>query len=166
MADGRLAQQLVAYAAFVGTLVTFAGSPAHTHLEPDLALIRLSMRISGDIVGECRTVAAPELSRLPPNMRAAEVCPRERADVRVRLALDGTTVVDETLVPRGLARDGAAYIHRRIPVAAGEHRLAVRVDLDAARAGPTNETERSVRLAPGTLLTIDYDPSRGGVVMR
>lgn len=166
MSDRSLMLQCGAYAAFAAGLVVFSVWPGYRPLPGGQALVRLSMRVSGDIVGACRTVAAPELSRLPPNMRSAEICPRERAPVRVELSLDGRSLVDETVAPRGLARDGAAVIYRRIAVAAGEHRIAVRVDPDATRPGIVHEAEQLLTLAPGALLTIDFDRSRGGVVLQ
>jgi hypothetical protein len=166
MPDRRLLLQGLAYAAFAAVLVLFSVWPVYRPLGEDEALLRLSMSVSGSIVGECRVVTASELSRLPPNMRSTEECPRERAPVRFELALDGHPLVDETVGPRGLARDGDAVIHRRISVAAGEHRVSVRVDPDAVRPGAVHQTERMLTLAPGALLTIDFDRSRGGVVLQ
>lgn len=166
MIEGRMLLQSLAHAAFAAGLVVFSTWPSYRPLPDDQALMRLSMSVSGNVVGECRIVPAPELSRLSPNMRTTEVCPRGRAPVRVELALDGRTVVDSVVPARGIARDGAAVIYRRIPVTAGEHRLEVRVDPDADRPGTIHERVQSLTLPAGTLLTIDFDLSRGGVVLR
>lgn len=166
MVDRRLLVQGLVYAAFAGAVAGFSAWPPYRPLPDGEALVRLSMSVSGSLVGDCRIVTAPELSRLPPNMRSTEVCPRERAPVRFELAIDGHTRVDETVGPRGVARDGAAVIYRRIPVTAGVHRIAVRVDPDAHRPGAVHEMERMLTLAPGALLTIDFDRNRGGVVLQ
>jgi len=166
MVERRLLVQGLAYAAFAAVLAAFSAWPPYRPLPDGEALVRLSMSVSGSLVGDCRIVTAPELSRLPPNMRSTEVCPRERAPVRFELAIDGRTQVDETVGPRGIARDGAAVIYRRIPLTAGEHRIAVRVDPDAGRPGVVHEMDRTLTLAPGALLTIDFDRNRGGVVLQ
>ncbi len=107
--------------------------------------------------GACRTRTEAEVAALPPNLRAPEVCPRRRIAVPVRIELDGLTVMDETLFPAGLQRDGSASVHRRIPVAGGRHAIRIRM-LDEERAA-------DVELAPGQVLRIDYRPERGGVVI-
>ncbi len=166
MIERRLILQGFAYVAFAAGLVAFSVWPTYRPLPADQALLRLTMNVSGNVVGECRIVTAPELSRLPPNMRSSEVCPRERAPVRFELALDGHSVLDATVAPRGIARDGAAVIYRRITVPAGEHSIAVRVDLDADRPGPVYERAQNMALSAGTLVTIDFDPGRGGIVVQ
>jgi hypothetical protein len=55
---------------------------AYRHLASDQALIKLSFTRVGKPVGDCRKLSAEELAKLPPNMRAPTVCPRERSPVR------------------------------------------------------------------------------------
>ncbi len=166
MVDRRTVGQVLCYALCGAGLAYCSASPSYQQLPPDTALLRLSMTVPGALRGECRWRSAEELSRLPPNMRDPSLCPRERSNVRVQLAVDKAPLVDEELTPRGLARDGAATIYRRILVAAGKHRIEARVSDDSRQSGFAHVGETMIELAAGTVLTIDFDRNAGGVVFR
>lgn len=157
--------QAVLYGAFAAFLGYFSTSPAFAPLPPDHALIRLSLNHAGQRKFECRKRTPEELAKLAPNMRAAEDCPRERAPVRVLVELDGRSVADIEARPAGLSRDGASVAYRRIPVPAGTHRLRVALADDAA--GTFDRVrEEAVSLPPGRVLVIDFEPGKGGIVLR
>jgi len=79
--------------------------------------------------------------------------------------LDGRPVADLVAPPAGLSRDGASVAYRRIPVPAGSHRLRVAFADDAA--GTFDRVrEEEVQLAPGRVLVIDFEPGRGGILLR
>lgn len=161
----RYGLQGLAYAAFAATLGYFSTSPAFEPLPAGHALIRLSLNHAGQRKVACRTRTPEELAKLAPNMRAAEDCPRERAPVLVKVELDGKPVADISARPAGLSRDGASVAYRRIPVPAGEHRIRVALADDAA--GTFDRTrEETVRLEPGRVLVIDFEPGKGGIVFR
>ncbi len=158
--------QLLLYGAFAGVIGYFSVRPVYQSMAPDQALIKLSFSHAAQPVGACRQRTAEELAGLPPNMRAPEVCPRERSPVAFELDLDGKTVVRTVLPPSGLARDGAARLYQRFPVSAGEHRLRVRLKDNVLDTGYTYTREGSVRLAPGQVLVIDFSAQRGGFVFK
>ena len=161
----RYGLQAVLYAAFAATLGYFSTSPAFEPLPAGHALIRLSLNHAGQRKAACRVRSAEELAKLAPNMRAAEDCPRECAAVRVKVDLDGRSVADITAPPAGLSRDGASVAYRRIPVQAGTHRIRVALADDAA--GTFDRVrEEEVRLEPGRVLVIDFEPGKGGIVLR
>lgn len=161
----RYGLQAVLYGAFAVTLGTLSTSPAFEPLPPGHALIRLSLNHAGQRRLACRTRTPEELAKLAPNMRAAEDCPRERAPVRIKLELDGAPMADIVAPPAGLARDGASVAYRRIPVAAGKHRLRVAIADDAA--GTYDRVrEEEVALEPGRVLVIDFEPGKGGILLR
>lgn len=166
LAASTLLWRIAAYGLFGAVLAVFSAAPAYRPLAADQALLRLSMRVSGALLEPCRELSAEELARLPPNMRAAQVCPRARAPVRIRLELDGRSIADERLNPRGLARDGAAVLYRRIPVTAGVHRVRIQVAENAHTATFEHEHSAAVTLVPGQILTIDFQPQRGGIELR
>ncbi|NJD88871.1 MAG: hypothetical protein FIB05_12780 [Betaproteobacteria bacterium] len=161
----RYGLQAVLYAAFAATLGYFSTSPAFEPLPAGHALIRLSLNHAGQRKAACRVRSAEELAKLAPNMRAAEDCPRERAAVRVKVDLDGRSVADITAPPAGLSRDGASVAYRRIPVQAGTHRIRVALADDAAGTFDRLR-EEEVRLEPGRVLVIDFEPGKGGIVLR
>ena len=161
----RYGLQAVLYGAFAATLGHFSTSPAFEPLPAGHALIRLSLNHAGQRKAACRTRTAEELAKLAPNMRAAEDCPRERAPVLVKVDLDGRTVADIVAPPAGFSRDGASAAYRRILVPAGTHRVRVALADDAAgRFDRVREEE--VRLEPGRVLVIDFEPGKGGIVLR
>jgi hypothetical protein len=157
--------QAVLYGAFAATLGWFSTSPAFEPLPPGHALIRVSLNHAGQRKAACRTRSPEELARLAPNMRAAEDCPRERAPVLVKVELDGKSVADIVAIPSGLSRDGASVAYRRIPVPAGTHRIRVALADDAA--GTFDRVrEEEMRLDPGRVLVVDFEPGKGGIVLR
>lgn len=155
--------QAVLYGLFAAAIGVFSQWPPYHPLAADDALIKVSVTRVGKPVGECRTLAADELARLPPNMRQATVCPRERSPLVVEVDLDGHPALRRTAPPAGVAHDGASTLYERLVVKAGTHRIAVRLSDDArARAQPfTREAE--ITLVPGQVLVVDFDVGRGGI---
>jgi len=157
-----LAQGLL-HVPFMALVGYFSTSPAYHHLPPDYALIRLSFAHAGQRLGECRERTPEELAKLPPNMRALIVCPRERVPLAIELEIDGTLVYRAQVPPSGFARDGAATVYQRIPIAAGSHRIAVRLN-DRSTAGFAYQREATLHLAAGRVLLIDFSAAHGGFV--
>ena len=155
------ALQAVAYAAFVAFVGYFSTSPPYEALPEGQALVRLSLRHTGQPKEPCRERSAEELAKLAPNMRAASVCPRARADVVVSVAMDGRPLFDVTAAPTGLSRDGASTIYRRVTVPAGRHRFEARL-ADTVDGAPAHTVDRTVDLPPGRVLVIDFDAEAGG----
>ena len=154
--------QALCYAAFIAVVGYFSTSPPYTHLPPGDALVKLSVVHTGARKEECRERSAEELAKLAPNMRSATVCPRERVPVSIRIDLDGAPLFDIVAPPRGLARDGASTVYRRIAIPAGHHRVVARLN-DTASAGYAHVREAEFDLAPGRILVIDFDPALGWV---
>lgn len=158
--------QALLYAAFAAFIGLFAQGPAHQHLAPDRALIKVSVVHHGKRLHECRALTAEELAKLPPNMRAPLECPRERAPLTVEVDLDGALALRETAKPTGLAGDGAASVYRRLEVPAGAHRLAVRLADSPRPGGFDYERDAAVELRPAQILVVDFDAERGGITLR
>ncbi len=158
--------QGVLYALFAALIAVFSGWPPYRHLEPDQALVKLSFSHHGQRLAECRTRSAEELAKLPPNMRAAQSCPRERAPVGVEIDIDGRTAWRHVAPPAGLRRDGASAVYHRFVVPAGEHRIAVRVKDSPGDRPFDHQREAQVTLAPAQVLVIDFDGERGGITLR
>jgi hypothetical protein len=163
---GRWSAQAVLYGLFAAALAVFSGWPPFRQLGDGQALLRLSLLHPGVPVHDCRQRSAEELAKMPPHMRTAQDCPRERSPVRVQVELDGRTLIDESFAPGGLARDGAAAAYRRIAIPAGAHTVRVRVADDARRPESGHVREQAVQLAAGQVLLIDFNPQRGGVIIQ
>jgi hypothetical protein len=158
--------QLVLYGAFAVVIGVFSRWPAYQHLAPDRALIKLSFNHQGKPVSECRRQSAEELAKLPPNMRAPMVCPRERAPIAVELDIDNRPALRHVAPPSGLSRDGASALYHRIEVPAGTHQIAVRLK-DSVRASGFDYTrDATVTLKPAQIVVIDFDPEKGGITLQ
>ena len=158
--------QVLLYGLFALAIGVFSQWPPYRHLGPDEALIKLSFTRVGKPVGDCRTLKPDELAKLPPNMRAPTVCPRERSPLTVELALDGTTVLERTAPPTGLSKDGASAVYERLVVPAGDHRIAVRLSDDVRARDAAYVHEATVKLEPGQVLVIDFDAANGGITLK
>lgn len=157
--------QAVCYAAFIAVVGYFATSPPYTHLPEGEALVKLSVIHAGQRKEECRERSPEELAKLAPNMRAATVCPRERAPVAIRIDMDGKPLFDVVAPPTGWSRDGASTIYRRAAVPAGAHRFTARMK-DTVQGEFGHVREQDVDLAPGRVLVIDFDAKAGGWIFR
>jgi hypothetical protein len=160
-----IALQVPAYAAFAAFIGYFSSAPEYRHLEPGLAVVKLSFSHAGERKHECHSRTPEELAKLAPNMRAALDCPRERSDVRVEVEMDGRVVYRIEVRPSGLSHDLPSTVYRRFEVPAGKHTFRARL-ADTATGEYRHHGEASVDLAPGRVLVIDFIASRGGFQFR
>jgi hypothetical protein len=161
----RFVGQVVLYVAFGAAIGWFSRYPVYQVLPDDHALVRLSFSHGAQPKQPCRQRTAEELAKLAPNMRAAEVCARERSPVRVQVEMDGRPLYDIVAPPTGLAKDGAANVYRRLAVAAGTHRFVARLS-DSPDGAFRYQREATIELPAGRALLIDFVASEGGFVFR
>jgi len=161
----RYAIQAVLYGAFAAFVGYCSTAPTYDHLAPGEALVRLSFSHAAQRKEACRERTPEELAKLAPNMRAKQVCPRARSPVMVEIELDGRPLYRIVAPPAGLAADGASTVYRRLSVPAGRHEIRARLSDDAQ--GEFNYVaERTVELAAGRVLLIDFNATAGGFVFR
>jgi hypothetical protein len=161
----RYVAQLALYVPLMALIGYFSTQPRFSVLQPGEALVRLSFIHAAERKEPCRTRSAEELAKLPPNMRAAQDCPRERAPVLVELEVDGEVVLRREVQPAGLKRDGNATAYHRLPLPAGKHRIVARLR-DRPGAGFNFQKEQTLELAPGQALLIDFVAAKGGFLFR
>lgn len=157
--------QALCYVAFIAVVGYFSTSPPYVHLPAGQALVKLSFQHAGQRKEACRERSAEELAKLAPNMRAATVCPRERANIEVEIAMDGRPLFAMVAPPTGLSRDGATTVYRRLAVPAGSHRFVAKMK-DAVAGDYGYVADRAIELKPGRVLVIDFDAKEGGWVFR
>lgn len=162
----RLIMQIVLYGAFAAFIGYFSNAPTWSHFGPDQALIKLSFSHPGKLKGKCRQLTREEIKNLPPNMRRARDCPRERVPVVVELMIDGKLLHHESLPPTGIWSDGASSIYRRFSVPAGQHQLIVRLRDSARVTGYDYEYTGDINLAPARNFVIDFRAEIGEFVLR
>jgi len=162
----RYVGQGLLYALFALVVGLFSSWPTFRLLGDNEGLLRLSFQHPGQPVAECRQRTPEELAKMPPQMRTAQDCARERSAVVVRIELDGRVVVDESFPPGGLSRDGASAGYRRLPLPVGTHQLRVLFSDDARKREQPFEKRADVKVTPGQIVLIDFNPEQGGVVIR
>lgn len=134
-----------------------AGWPPYRLVDSDRAFIKVSLRHTGALIGECRTLTADELQRLPPNMRAPQECPRDRSPLVLQMDVDGRRLIDATLPAQGLHSDGRAAFYRRLPIPAGTRWVDIRMKDDIRQSQFRYQASHRVELEPGRALIIDFD---------
>ncbi|MBE9554860.1 MAG: hypothetical protein IMF05_15460 [Proteobacteria bacterium] len=158
--------QAVIYAGMALWIGYFANMPVYTHLDPELALIKLSVIHSAQRKGECRKRTQEELEALNPNMRKPYDCPRERLPIHIELLLDGELIYDEVLQAAGLAKGSQTRAYQRIPAASGEHDLVVRMVDSARTEGYDYMKAAKIRLSAGAIFVVDFRAEAGGFLLR
>ena len=158
--------QALLYGAFAVVIGYFSTSRAYRPLPDDAALLRLSFSHPGKLKADCRKRSPDELAKVPASMRVELDCPRERSPVTVRIALDGQTLIDETISPTGWHKDGAASAYRRMPIQAGRHQLVAQFNDDIRVQGFNYRRDEVIDLRAGQILLIDFSAERGGIVFR
>ena len=158
--------QFVLYAAFAAAIGVFSQWPRYRPTGSGQALIKVSFVHTGKPVGDCRAQTADELARLPPNMRAPRLCPRERSPVQLTLDVNGQRLLQREAPPSGLKRDGASAMYAKLVVPAGEQRIAVTLSDDVRARDAGLKREAVLTLVPGQVLVIDYDAASGGITLK
>ena len=151
---------------FAAGLGYCSNRPVYRHLEDDQAVLKLSLRHAGQILGECRTRTAEELAGLPANMRAPLVCPRERSPLQLELQLNDRLVLSETLPARGLHNDGRASVYRRLVVPVGRLDVEVRLKDHVESEVFQYQASRVVEMGPAENLVIDFNGDLGDFEFR
>lgn len=158
--------QFLLYAVFAGSIAIFSRWPHYHQLQPDEALIRLSIVHEGQRLEPCVQRTPEELAKLPPNMRAPLACPRERAPLVAEVEIDGKRAFHQEAQPSGLSRDGRAALYGRFPVSVGSHHLVVRLRDSAREEGFDYQREATLTLQPAQSLVIDFRSDRKEITFR
>lgn len=100
------------------------------------ATVRLALRTVQGRVEVCREVTEEETANLPQHMRRGRICEQTPVTYRLKVALDGETLVDEKVEPGGLRRDRPHIVDRQITAPPGRARLQVTFAPEVGSAGP------------------------------
>lgn len=162
--------------ALAGTVAIGALSRANYTAERGEGVVRLAWQARGEAVEECRRLTPEELARLPPHMRQEERCEEHGLPYRLRVRLDGASVVDELVRPAGARRDRPLYVYRELVLAPGSHALAVDFTRegalpagarkDQASTPPQLALDTTVALQARRVLLVTYDDDAQRLVLR
>jgi len=139
----------------------FASWPAWQVLEPDHAVISLSVRHAAKTQVECAPLTAEEMMKLKPNMRRQVGCPRERWPVYVELLRDGRMLYQGEHAPAGLWNDGPSTVLERIVVPRGPQLLTVRLRDSGRSEGFDHEATIRADLAAAQNFVIEFSAGEG-----
>ena len=107
------------------------------------------------------TVELEELAKLPPNMRAKQICDRRRPPIYVELAVDGKTIYTVEQPPSGLAGSGPSRIYERLLLPIGNHSVTVRMRDNPATDGFDFVETRQIDLKAEQSFVIDFRTASG-----
>jgi ferredoxin len=114
-------------AALVAGLVGVPSDLGYGAPRPAGSELAVTFKHPGRTDEHCRELSAEEQAKQPAHMRRDRVCERRRADVRLRVTLDGEVVASASYPPEGLWGDGNSVAVVHVPVAPGSY--AVRVEI-------------------------------------
>ncbi len=153
--------QAAAYLAFALFIAWFAKDPAFRYADPQVASVKLSLSHAAKLVKPCVPLTQEQIAELAANMRRTEACERERLPLVLEMDVDGETVIELVAQPSGLWNDGPASVYERFDLAAGLHRISVRLRDTARTAGWDYEKTTDVVLEPGRYFSITFKQATG-----
>jgi hypothetical protein len=126
------------------------------------AVVRLSWRVLGQQIEECRRLSAEELQQLPAHMRREEVCEGRVAPYRLNVLVDGALADSGLVRASGARQDRPIYVFREISIDPGEHRLEI--SFISERPAVSERSDSGTEQAPaggatGTVRTADAAPA-------
>lgn len=157
----RIALQIVAYGAFAVALAQLSALPSYQYASADAAILTLSLSHAANRVEPCVRRTPQEIAALPPNMRQAEKCERERLPLFVELDVDGERLIQIEAPPSGLWGDGPASIYEKRTITPGPHRISARLRDSARTTGWDYAYEDDVVLEAGNYFTVTFRAETG-----
>lgn len=158
-------------AALAGGAAALTRVPVSLHGD-DEALLRLSWRLDGAVLRDCRAPSAEERARMPAHMAREEICEERIVPYRLTLRLDDREVLDRHVRPRGARADRPLSVFHEVPATVGEHRVRVRFAPAVDGAGqehpdlPRLELDTVLVLGSRDAGLITYDRDRGELRLR
>ncbi|MBF0159818.1 MAG: hypothetical protein HQL58_09855 [Magnetococcales bacterium] len=157
--------QAVAYGAFCLPIWFLSDQPPYRYLQPNESEIKLAFKHAGAPVEECHKRTPEELQKLPPNMRAALSCSRERSPITIDILMDDQVITSHTFRPPGIHKDGSTFVYGKFSVPSGLHRMKLKMEDNVRHAGVDHTLEKQVQLIPNQILLIGFNREEGGFVV-
>ena len=176
---------LVVALASLTAVAALSRVPYRTH-DGERALLRLSWRMRGERIEQCRGATPAELANVPQHMRREVICEGARiAAYRLRVVVDGRTLANSVVAGSGVVGDRPIYVLRDFELRPGTHQLQLSFEKEPNQGGeksgeqPDSSREReydrqarrgtipprlaldtSVEVQPGSVVLITYDSER------
>ncbi|MCW9034835.1 MAG: hypothetical protein OQK35_01385 [Alphaproteobacteria bacterium] len=143
-----------------GHFLTSETSPnplAYHYLAENQAMIKVSISHSGKRITECKKRTKAELKKLPPNMRAAMSCERERTPVLLVMTVNDEEVYRHVSRPKGLSKDGASIFYQKLVVPTGVHEVSIQMRDSVRDEGYDFEYKEKIELVSGRNFVVTFD---------
>ena len=117
----------------------------------DTGMLRLSWRVAGETLEECRPVDAAEAGASPEHMTQEEICQERVPPHRLRLEVEGRTKVDRVMEPGGMRSDRPFFIQEDLllePGKAHDVRVSFGPDDAAVEALKEEAAAEGVEMTP------------------
>jgi coenzyme F420-reducing hydrogenase delta subunit/Pyruvate/2-oxoacid:ferredoxin oxidoreductase delta subunit len=124
-------------------------------------VLTVSFNHPGRSEDRCHEVTEAEKAALPPHMRQDRVCDRGRSPVRLRVAIDGMVVHEESYGPHGIFGDENSIAVVHVPVTEGIHRVEVAVGDSADPSEWTFTDARRIEFLRGRRHVTLFDRTQG-----
>ena len=116
---------IVAASALMLGLIGWGSRADYRGASAEHALLRLSWRMRGERIENCRDRTQAELDALPVHMRTPRICETTPVPYRITVRIDGGPADTMTVLPAGAKHDRPIYVLRDIVMTPGEHRVIV-----------------------------------------
>ena len=153
----KIVMQALSYTVFCLIIYFLSTQPAYNYLEQDQAEIKLAFKHASQRIKPCIKRTRKELLKLPPNMRKANDCTRERAVVQVKITLDGEVIANKEFIPPGLHQDATVFAYSKLPLPVGNRLLEVSMRDSARTEGYDYHLEKRLNITTGQALVIGFD---------
>jgi hypothetical protein len=145
----RLTKVAAIWLTFGAGVAVLSHWPVFAPVAADHGELKLSLAHLTERLEECRLLTPEEVAALPPNMRTAERCPRERAMAFLVLEADGHELLRQRVRPAGLHRDGRAYLYHSWHLPAADYELRFMLRDSARDTGFDQDQTLHLSLSPG-----------------
>ena len=135
-------------------------APYDSHRVDD-AVLRLSWRLRGEPVQQCRNRTPAELEALPVHMRTPQVCSGRVSSYRLLVQIDDRVLPPMELRAAGAHADRPIYVFKEAPLSPGQHTIAVELFNTLHPDAHRLRFRERVNAKSGDVLLITHDDERG-----
>ncbi len=130
-------------------------------VDADHAVLRLGWRLAGQVRERCRDLTAEELAARPVHMRRPRECVSEVLTYDLTATVDGRVLTRKRVKSPGLRADRPLSVEEDMPIAPGEHTLAVAFTPEEPESGSKTLTfEGRILFTPARVVLITYENGR------
>ncbi len=148
--------QIITLFLMMAVLGYFADSPVYRVMEPSQTELRLIVRHSGILIGDCEMKSADELEQLPANMRQPMICPREKSPLSLELRVNDEILHQSMVRPSGIHDDGVLALYKSFRVSGGTTDIELKVKDQMALETYNHIEKNTLDLSRDSVVLIEF----------